>query len=85
MAYNTIVKKGIMNMIYYLEDDFTAIPNKNRLIRHEDGKFIERYDFGLGRWVNDSEMLKIYTGEIDVNEISEDEANKEIKRRGRFS
>ncbi len=65
---------------YYLED-FVPPERRPRLIRDRgDDAFIERYAYGSHRWVNDSEMLQIYTGDIDVNPITEEEAKEVIER-----
>lgn len=55
---------------YYLED-FAPPGRKPLLIRHRDGALIEQYDFGSRSWIKDSEMLKIYTGDIDTVPITE--------------
>lgn len=64
---------------YYLED-FAPPGRPPVLIRHRDGARIERYSFGSHRWVEDSEMLQIYTGDINVDTITEEEAKEVIKR-----
>lgn len=64
---------------YYLED-FVPPGRKPRLIRHRDDALIERYEYSSRKWVNDSEMLQIYTGDIDVDPITEEEVKEVIER-----
>lgn len=64
---------------YYLED-FAPPGRPPKLIRHRDDALIERYNFSSRHWVEDSEMLQIYTGDISVDTITEEEAKEVIKR-----
>ena len=67
-------------MTKYFLEDLVPPGRKPHLIRHRDDALIERYAYGSHRWVNDSEMLQIYTGDIDVNPITEEEAKEVIER-----
>lgn len=63
---------------YYIEDFIGGLPSgrKPRLIRQREGQLIERYDRTTKKWIPDVEMLQIYTGDIDTNNISEEEVKK---------
>ena len=66
-----------MNTKYYIED--VVFSNRQpRLIRHREDALIERYDFNNKKWVQDDLMLQIYTGDIEVNSITEKEMKQII-------
>lgn len=58
-------------MYYYC----IAYDDGNILIRYGKGKSIQRYDKVKKVWVDDREMLAIFTDKIPFRPISEDEAN----------
>lgn len=69
---------------YMIEDPVYMPPHPKmlKLLRNfpEDKKrIIERYSPRLKRWVVDIEMAKVYCGEIPVNIITEEEANRLIR------
>lgn len=64
-----------INYRYYLE-----YGKNGYLIRHKPGS-IQRYDELSKKWVDDIEMSQIYFGDIDVNRITEEEANRIITER----
>lgn len=55
-----------------------AYKDGNILIRYGTGKFIQRYDKDKKMWVDDREMLAIFTDKMPSRPISEDEANSII-------
>lgn len=55
-----------------------AYKDGNILIRYGKGKFIQRYDKDKKIWVDDREMLAIFTDKMPSRPISEDEANSII-------
>ncbi len=67
-------------MTRYFIEDFVYSGRKPYLIRHRDGAFIERYDYESSRWIQDSDMLQIYTGDIESRPITEKEAKETIEQ-----
>lgn len=76
MAYNK-KERRIKVINYYIEDSVFPLKRKPILIRQRNHALIERYDYNSHSWVEDGEMLQIYTGDLDCLPITEDEI-KEI-------
>ncbi|MEG1476054.1 MAG: hypothetical protein RSC10_09945 [Longicatena sp.] len=68
-------------MTYYAETGPRRGIDKSTLVIcfHEDG-LIQRYDASSKEWVTDYEMSQIFTGDIECEPISEQQANEIIKR-----
>lgn len=56
-----------------------AYKDGNILIRYGKQKPIQRYDKDKKKWVNDREMLAIFTDKMPSRPISEDQAEDIIK------
>ena len=48
-----------------------------------DGGRCQAYSFPLGAWVDDTEIMDLFIGELWADEVSEEEANDAIARRNR--
>ena len=54
--------------------------DSNRIIRDQgEGYLLEYYDYAKNKWVEDFELCRVYFGSIEVNTITEEEANAIIK------
>ena len=67
-------------MTGYFIEDFAPPGRKPYLIRQRDGVLIERYSFESSRWIQDGDMLQIYTGDIESRPITEKEAKETIEQ-----
>lgn len=67
-------------MTKYFIEDFAPPGRKPYLIRHRDGSLIERYDYESSRWIQDSDMLQIYTGDIESRPITEKGVKETIEQ-----
>lgn len=53
----------------------------NTLVRIKKDTPIQRFSFEEDKWIDDFDMLIIFTGEVDCVHIDEEEANNMIKNR----
>lgn len=53
-----------------------------KFYRLGDGR-CQAYSFRLGMWVDDTEVMDLFIGELWADEVSEEEANDAIARRNR--
>lgn len=65
-------------MRYYTNDSGTRVSRFDR-----EQRVCETYDFTLGRWVFDTEVFGISSGDLWLDEISEEAAHAIIAKRDR--
>ncbi|MBQ9037207.1 MAG: hypothetical protein IJ115_07130 [Erysipelotrichaceae bacterium] len=54
--------------------------DSNRIIRYQgEGSLLEYYDYDKKKWIEDIELGRVFFGSIEVNTITEEEANAIIK------
>lgn len=58
----------------------TYYTNGRRVARIEKGS-LESYCYPIGKWVEDRSLLDMYIGELDLKEVTEEEANAIIAKR----
>lgn len=72
--------KEVRCMIYYAETaPGYGIEKSKLIIREQDNELIQRYDISTKSWVEDVSMYQIFTGDIECEPISEQQANKIIE------
>lgn len=57
-----------------------GIDKSNLIIRSLENQLIQRYDLKKRQWIPDVEMYQIYTGGIECEPITEQQANELVER-----